>query len=220
MTPSLTAALEDGRLNLSANDHVLQDEGARRAEQIRTAAIQAFYEMDNDESARRVLVSKSRPDPGPWRDGDIVYWYRVQGSRTMSKRAQHAAGWRGPAIVLKQEGHSRVYVSYRGVPVLVAPHQLRKASAEELECVELSEMLDELLAQRPRGSVMQRNFIDARGDGADLEPPPPGDGAAPPPTTSTTTSTTDASTRSRTAAVTETTTRHGTRAGASGRPRT
>ena len=129
---SLTAALEDGHLNLSAHDHVLQDEGARRAEQIRTAAIQAFYEMDNDESARRVLVSRSRPDPGPWHDGDIVYWYRVQGTQKISRRAQQAAGWRGPAIVLKHEGHSRVYISYRDVPVLVAPHQLRKASTEEL----------------------------------------------------------------------------------------
>ncbi len=50
---SLTAALEDGRLNPSALDHVLHDEEARRAEQIRTSANQAFFEMDNDKSARR-----------------------------------------------------------------------------------------------------------------------------------------------------------------------
>jgi hypothetical protein len=37
-----TAALQDGRLNLSAHDHVLQADGTRRAEKIRTAAIQAF----------------------------------------------------------------------------------------------------------------------------------------------------------------------------------
>jgi hypothetical protein len=30
--------------------------------------------------------------------------------------------------------------------------------------MELPEVLDELLVQRPRGSVTQRNFIDARGD--------------------------------------------------------
>ncbi len=75
----------------------------------------------------------------------------------MSKRALHAAGWKGPAVVLKQEGLTRVYISYRGVLVLVAPHPLRKATTEELRSVELADVLDELLAQRPRGSVTQRS---------------------------------------------------------------
>ena len=84
--------------------------------------------------------------------------------------------------MLKQEGHSRVYISYRGVPVLVAPHQLRKASTEELKSVELSDMLDELLAQKPRGSVTQRNFVDARGEGAaPQQPVPPDERPAPRP---------------------------------------
>ncbi len=72
--------LEDGRVNLSARDRVLRDDGARKAKQIRNSAIKALYEMDNDESTRRVLVSKSQPDPRSWKDGDIVYWCRVQGT--------------------------------------------------------------------------------------------------------------------------------------------
>ena len=115
--------------------------------------MKAFFEYDNDEGVRRALAGRSRPDPGPWKDGDIVYWFRRQGTKTLSKRLQEYVGWHGPAVVLKQEGHSRVYISYRGVPVLVTPRQLRRASREELAAFDSSASLDELLQEGKLPSV-------------------------------------------------------------------
>lgn len=108
---SLTAVMEDGVLNLPAHDRILHNEPARRAESVRLAASKAFFELDSDEAARRALTARTRPLRQPYVEGQVVYWFRAQGTRTMSKRLQQETGWHGPALVLKQEGHSHVYIS-------------------------------------------------------------------------------------------------------------
>ena len=82
----------------------------------------------------------------------------------MSKRIQSSVGWKGPCIVLALEGHTRVHVSYRGVPVLVTPEQLRHASREEAETVD-QEALVRDLGPWKGGETRQRGFIDERGPG-------------------------------------------------------
>ena len=120
---SLTETMEGDATNLSAHSTVLFDAGARRAEQIRAAAVKAFFELDTDDAVRRAIVGRVRPPRGPFVPGQLVYYWRAQGTKTMSKRLQGALGWRGPCIVVALEGSSRVHLSYRGVPVLVTPEQ-------------------------------------------------------------------------------------------------
>ena len=49
---SVTETLESQKTNLTAHWWVLNDDGARRSEEIRAAASRAFYELDSDEHVR------------------------------------------------------------------------------------------------------------------------------------------------------------------------
>ena len=133
---SLTADLDAGLENLSAHSAALYDAGARRAEQIRAAANRAFFELDSDEGVRRAMVGRNRPSRNNFEVGQLVFYWRSAGTRVKSKRIQGGLGWRGPAMVLAKEGHTRLHLSYRGVPILVTPEQCRHLSLEEAETVE------------------------------------------------------------------------------------
>ena len=93
---------------LTAHWWAVHDDGARRAEQVRAAASKAFFDLDSDESARRDLAARSRPFKGPFVPGQVVYWWRTQGTKVMSKRLQQSVGWRGPAVVLATEGLNKL----------------------------------------------------------------------------------------------------------------
>ena len=79
-----------------------------------------------------------------------------------SKRLQGELGWRGPAIVLAQEGHTRLHLSYRGVSVLVTPEQCRHSSRAESEMVEHEDLIRQMTQWRG-GSTLQKGFVDERG---------------------------------------------------------
>ena len=165
---SLTSIMEDGRLNLSAHSDALMVPGSIRAEAVRTAATKAFFELDSDEAARRALVSRSRSSAKIFEDGAIVYFWRSQPTGRVSKRMQQAVGWRGPCVVLKQEGLSKLFLSYRGTPVLCSPNQVRYASSEELNAVEHADDLDNLLIHGEK-PIRQQSVVDMRGDGLTAE---------------------------------------------------
>ena len=106
------------------------------------------------------------PPRGPFLPGQLVYYWR-EVKHVKSKRLQGELGWRGPAIVLAHDGHRRIHISYRGVPVLVTPEQLRHASRAESEMVEEEDLIRQM-AQWRGGHTLQKGFVDERG------PPPSG----------------------------------------------
>ncbi|CAK0827876.1 unnamed protein product, partial [Prorocentrum cordatum] len=162
---SLIEAMEGDQRQLASQSAALFEEGPRRAEQIRAAANRAFFELDSDDAVRRAMVGRVRPPRGPFVPGQLVfYWHEVK--HVKSKRLQGEHGWRGPAIVLATEGHTRLHLSYRGVPVLVMPEQVRHASRSEAEMVENEDLVRQLSHWRG-GPTLQKGFTDERGPGPD-----------------------------------------------------
>ena len=158
---SLTSVMEDGRQNLTSHSDALLRPGAVRAEQIRCAAGVGFFELDSDEAARRALVSRSKRMMIPFPESSVVYFWRSQQTKRVSKRMQQAVGWRGPCIVLKQEGRSKIFLSYRGTCVLCTPLQLRHATSEELVAVENADILDQMLIHGER-HIRHTAVVDMR----------------------------------------------------------
>ncbi|CAK0852939.1 unnamed protein product [Prorocentrum cordatum] len=148
----------------TCNNHIGRN-GFTRAEQIRAATNWAFLELDSDDAVRRATVGRVRPPRGPFVPGQLVFYWR-EVKHVKSKRLQGEHGWRGPAFVLAAEGHTRLHLSYRGVPVLVAPEQVRHASRGEAEMVE-NEDLARQLSQWRGGPTLQKGFVDERGPGPD-----------------------------------------------------
>ncbi|CAK0806782.1 unnamed protein product [Prorocentrum cordatum] len=140
---SLIEAMEGDQRQLAAQSAALFEDGPRRAEQIRAAANRAFFELDSDDAVRRATIGRVRPPRGPFVPGQLVFYWR-EVKHVKSKRLQGELGWRGPAIVLATEGHTRLHLSYRGVPVLVTPEQVRHASRDEAEMVENEDLVRQL----------------------------------------------------------------------------
>ncbi|CAK0847357.1 unnamed protein product [Prorocentrum cordatum] len=63
-------------------------------------------------------------------------------------------------------GHTRLHLSYRGVPVLATPEQVRHASRSEADMVENEDLVRQLSHWRG-GPTLQKGFIDERGPGPD-----------------------------------------------------
>ena len=133
---SLIENMEGDNRQLSAQSAALFEGGPRRAEHIRAAANRAFFELDSDDAVRRAAVGRIRPPRGPFLPGQLVYYWRNV-PHIKSKRLQGEVGWRGPAIVLALEGHTRMHLSYRGVPVLVTPEQVRQLLPSVAELLKL-----------------------------------------------------------------------------------
>jgi hypothetical protein len=121
--PRLPGELADDGENLAANWQARdpQSEVARRF-CIREAAHHAFVEMQNDEGLRRAALRQARVKKGPYEIGEMVFFYRKAGDR---------GDWRGPAVVIGQEGEN-VWVSFAGRAFLCAREHLRVACPDEL----------------------------------------------------------------------------------------
>ena len=105
--------------------------GAARANEIRRAAVEQFFAMDDVRAIARSLNTRVRLQ-GDWKLGGVVYYWRVQGAGTMARRAMREAGWRGPCVIVAMQGTSKIYLATWGAPVLVGPTQLRAASEDEI----------------------------------------------------------------------------------------
>ena len=66
--------MEHGRLSFTSRSDALMRPGPVRAESIRAAAQNTFFELDSGEASRRALVSRSRRNIVPFDDGTIVYF--------------------------------------------------------------------------------------------------------------------------------------------------
>ena len=145
---------------------------ARRAEDIRRSAQRAMLELDD---ARAVSAALSRQKRGPrmFSLGDVVYYWRTQGTTTQSKRLQEAAAWRGPAVIVGIQGTSKYYISSWGTIILVTPEQLRMASSDEGDLLNHLDTLSEVIEQ-DLSSHRQMGFVDERApvpaeDGQDVQ---------------------------------------------------
>ena len=137
---------------------------AGRAEQIRQAALRTFSELGDISAIRRAATAPQSTQRVPVK-GDLVCWWRTQGTNRTSKRLQLAHGWHGPALVIGTEGTTKVYLSYRGMPLLVAPDQCRAPSNDEVELFEWMAFEAEQgdLLDKFRRYNTQSGFIDERG---------------------------------------------------------
>lgn len=68
---------------LAAQSAALFGSGAPRAEQIRTAATHAFFELDSDEGIRRAMSGLAQPLRGPFDPGQLVSYWRAHGTMTI-----------------------------------------------------------------------------------------------------------------------------------------
>ncbi|CAK0847195.1 unnamed protein product [Prorocentrum cordatum] len=104
------------------------------------AARRAFFELDSDDAVRRATAGRVRPPRGPFVPGQLVfYWREVKHAK--SKRLHGEHGRRGLAVVLAAEGRAGLRLSYRGVPVLASPEQVRHASRGEAGAVKNEDLV-------------------------------------------------------------------------------
>ncbi len=114
-------------LNRSSHAIALQNlpDGIRFREElaIRERARRAFALVDNSQVLRRAIVSRSRPNRGPFEKGEWVMIWK--------KRGEAEGQWSGPMQVLAQEGKSVVWVTMGQKLYRVAPEHVRYLSAVE-----------------------------------------------------------------------------------------
>ena len=128
-----------------------------------TSSAKTFFEIGYQKAIGRAAKQRSTHTRQPMK-GDIVCWWRDQGSGATSKRLQLATGWHGPALVIGAEGTTKIFLSYRGLPVLVSPEQCRQPSADEVEMLGWLEMEEDSksLVEKFRKYNTQNGFIDER----------------------------------------------------------
>ena len=102
-----------------------QSEGQRFREQlaVRERARKAFAEVDNDQTLRRALVHRSRPNRGIYQQGEWVMIWK--------KKGEADGNWHGPMQVIVQEGANVIWVSMGTKLYRVAPEHVRPLSAVE-----------------------------------------------------------------------------------------
>jgi hypothetical protein len=167
--PKVPTSLVNSPECIAAHSAAFEEPLAQRAEEIRAAASRAFIDYDTDKRVRLALTTYTRP-LRPFAIGDLVYWYREQGTRVKSKRLMQSRGWHGPGVLVCLEGTSRAYVSHFGTLILVHPEQLRRASQDEMSIAEIEEdaldMLNDVVGRRDRHLLRsdQVGFVDMRDD--------------------------------------------------------
>lgn len=119
--------------NRTSHAIALQDlpEGLRFREElsIRERARRAFAFVDNSQVLRRAIVSRSRPNRGPYARGEWVMIWK--------KRGEADGQWVGPMQVLGQEGKSVVWTSMGQKLYRVAPEHVRYLSAGDMGPVDI-----------------------------------------------------------------------------------
>ena len=100
-----------------------------RATLARTAAKLALINTDANDKLRRATLRRCGKVPPVLLPGTRVYIYSPHPTKGRYRNDPYR--WRGPAMIVAQEGEAKYFVSWRGRILLVARAQLRLASAEE-----------------------------------------------------------------------------------------
>lgn len=95
----LTELTEVDDLPLVAKSAALFDAGPRRAEQIRSSANRALFELDSDEDVHSAMAGRVRPVRGPF-EARPARVPLAHPTNNISRCLQGALGQRGPCIVL------------------------------------------------------------------------------------------------------------------------
>ena len=167
------------------------NEEMSRTLEIRQAALEAFVRYTTEASLRKASQAKSR-GTRTFVPGQIVYVYRKPLPRRGAAPAGTRACWCGPGTLIMLDGRN-AWVSMKGELWKCAQEQMRLASSEEEEAMNLlKEEFDELKEQLRRGES-KRGFKDIsqwENPEEEEEPPaqrrrmeepaPPGEEALPP----------------------------------------
>ena len=135
---SLMNQICTGRVRYLVNNNISKDESLRRAERIRSAAVEAFVWLDSHAVLRKALASKSRPPKLELlREGATVYIYDPPNNRRgLARRLQDNSSWSGPGTVVcverDKEIPTRVWIRIRGRVRGVPLERVRLATTEEL----------------------------------------------------------------------------------------
>ncbi|CAE7785104.1 unnamed protein product [Symbiodinium sp. KB8] len=127
---------------------------------MRTAARKAFLDADGDARIRKAMEHRSRPERGPFEEGQLVYFWR-------RNRFENRHHWHGPAVVIGKNGRSKVWVAKGTKVYRCCPEQLRRLSPDQEAMVKLL----------PEDMVHVHDNVSARGAGnyhdiSGLEVPP------------------------------------------------
>ena len=143
------------------NSSLAQGESVfERRMNMRTAARKAFLDADGDARIRKAMEHRSRPERGPFEEGQLVYFWR-------RNRFENRHHWHGPAVVIGKNGRSKVWVAKGTKVYRCCPEQLRRLSPDQEAMVKLL----------PEDMVHVRDNVSARGAGnyhdiSGLEVPP------------------------------------------------
>ena len=127
-----------------------------RTQGIRQAARRAFIKLDEDEKVRRALDHRSRPQRGPYHQGEYCYYLRAYPK------------WHGPGVVIGHQGESKIWPAVGSRVLKCAPEQFRRATPDQQAM--LNAISPELIG-RKRDQQGAHVYIDITGDGK----PPEGD---------------------------------------------
>ena len=155
MPASLLEQITSGKVRFQVNQQMTVDEAFRRAERIRSAAIEACHWLDANETLRKALASRSKaPSLELLKEGTAVYVYDPPGSRKgLARRLQDNVSWSGPGIVVcleKVEGiPKKAWIRIRTKLKAYPLERIRLATADEMLSAEfitnaLRDVQDEL----------------------------------------------------------------------------
>eukprot|EP00959_Pyramimonas_sp_CCMP1952_P292461 6116710-Pyramimonas_sp.AAC.1 len=111
----------------------------------------ASHQSANSLALRRAVLSKTRPQPGPFERGEWVHYWRAGGR----KRDRHGK-WRGPDRVIGKDQFG-YWLIHNGIPILAGPKILRRSTINDNEDRILGDQRD--WQGVPHG---QRGFVDPR----------------------------------------------------------
>ena len=135
---SLLAQLQSGKVRFTSNEMIDQDEALRRAERIRSAAIESCHWLDAHEGLRRALAARSRPPHLELiKEGTVVYVYDPPAHRRgLARRLQDNASWTGPGVVVCVERDGtipkKVWIRVRARVKAYPLEKVRLATADEM----------------------------------------------------------------------------------------
>ena len=113
---------------------ILSDETFADRMRLREEAARAFIEEHAKDSWRRAIMGRNRPMRGPYRAGQLVFFYRKRGAGQLRTRF---GVWQGPGRIVgveSSQGHHVpriVWVSYNGFLYKCAPESLRPVPEDE-----------------------------------------------------------------------------------------
>lgn len=128
----------------------------------------AFFRTANNQALRRQILSKTRPQPGPFEPGAwLMYW------RTGGLKKDLQGYWHGPAQNIGRDDMG-YWLIHNGIPIFASPNLLRYATLSDKEIHEKQRQQRMIAgsAEETRGRIAgQRGFIDLSNQSAPHEEP-------------------------------------------------